>query len=81
MNEIPLEEAIQDYKDNERDIKIFELMIDGGWERIISPKTYLAEALEMRKRIRSVIEEQGRAIPLSELEKLKNHQKLMLDRF
>lgn len=63
MNEIPLEEALQDYKDNERDIKIFELMIEAGWQRIISPETYLMSALTMRENIAHVIEEQGGAVP------------------
>ena len=63
MSEIPLEEALQDYKDNERDIKIFELMIEGKWQRIISPETYLVEALTMRKNIAHVIKEQGGVIP------------------
>jgi len=67
--EITLEEATQDYLDNERDIQMFELMLDGKWKHVTAPAVYLQDALAMRDNIAKVIKKRGGTIPLTDKQK------------
>jgi hypothetical protein len=53
MDDLTIEEMLKDYKDNERDIRMFQLMIEGNWTNVSSPRLYLTECLK----IKSVIED------------------------
>jgi hypothetical protein len=48
LNDLNLETLLKDYKDNERDILMFQLMIEGNWYKIDNPKYYLKQCLEMK---------------------------------
>jgi hypothetical protein len=77
MHEISLKEALRDYADNERDIKMFQLMLDGHWSQVDSPRVYLASALDTREQIANVITKLGGEVPV---EPYSEREQKMLER-
>lgn len=68
--EILLEEALRDYADNERDIRMCELAIQGRWNIINNPKGVLEECLSMRPNILKTIQDLGGTVPADESDQL-----------
>jgi hypothetical protein len=69
MREITLEVALKDYADNERDIKMFKLMVEGQWKQV--PCSYLSESLELQSKIAKIITDLGGTVPVDEIEQLR----------
>lgn len=62
-SDVPLSEAIEDYKANERDIAMLQSIVESGWSAVTHPQTFLEQALRMRKEIARVIEAKGGQVP------------------
>lgn len=60
---ITLEEALKDYADNERDIRMFQHAVEGGWTDLHNPRLYLQPALDLREKIAGKIRELGGEVP------------------
>lgn len=58
-----LEEALKDFHDNERDMKMFELMIEGDWNGVHQPQWHLDECRKMQPKIEKLILALGGEIP------------------
>ncbi len=61
---IPIEEALKDYADTARDIRMLELATQGHWTSIANVRVYLASALELQDKIERFILEQGGEVPV-----------------
>lgn len=62
---IPLDEALQDYTDNEEDILMMELFQKNKWNGLnpASVRVMLPDAYNMREAIAKVITDQGGTVP------------------
>jgi hypothetical protein len=63
MNE-ELESVLKDYRDNERDIQMCQLAMDGHWSTVSYPKGLLVQCIEMRPLIAKKIIELGGQVPV-----------------
>jgi hypothetical protein len=58
-----LQSVLKDYRDNERDIKMCQLAIEGQWSTVSYPRGLLVQCLEMRPLIAKKIVELGGQVP------------------
>jgi hypothetical protein len=65
-----LEEALKDWAENERDIRMCEAAIAGGWDENAFPtaKLVLRDCMLMRPKIRKDIKQLGGKVPVTELQ-------------
>jgi hypothetical protein len=59
-----LQSVLKDYRDNERDIQMCQLAIEGNWSTVSYPRGLLVQCLEMRPLIAKKIIELGGQVPV-----------------
>ena len=57
IDDFSVEEVLKDYQDNERDIKMFQLMIEGNWNTVSNARLHLSQCIKMRSAIKNKLEE------------------------